>query len=109
MHQDGDKLGFMDVGNGRRHDTALGAWKKRRLVFDGNDVLFSGSGKLQLDMLYVLRFGERKHVACLPTLVVLLNGASGFSNQRDFYTVLDSHERMLAFLRGGVTGIRLQL
>lgn len=60
MHQDGDRFKFIDARYGGRHETALRACKKRRIVFHRKAALYLSSGEVQLDMLYIRCAEERK-------------------------------------------------
>lgn len=48
MHQNDDRLDFVDVRFGERHDTALGAWKKHWLLFHRKGATFRRQTKRSL-------------------------------------------------------------
>lgn len=72
MHHDCDTLDFINAHYGETHDTAVGASKKRTLLFNCNRASFLGSQELQHTMPYFSCPEERKSLADLSTLVVML-------------------------------------
>lgn len=87
MKQDGDRLNFVDAFFCAMHDTTIGGWEKRYIVFNHNSSVIPGPGEVQLDMPYVQCLEERKYVVRLSNLVRSLKGGSGFSDQGHLYTV----------------------
>lgn len=97
MHQDGEKLYFIDVRYGERHDIAPKTWESRSLLLDRCRASFSGSDDLQLDMPCPRCPEERGYVARLSTLVAFLKGASNLSNWVDMFRNLDQPYAGLVF------------
>lgn len=60
MHKDGVWLEFINASYGRKHNTAVGAFKKCWLVFDCNEVSNFVSSKVQLNKLCVSCLKERE-------------------------------------------------
>lgn len=69
MNEDGNRLEYVDARYSGTHDTTLGAWNKRSMVFVCKYASFHGSTEVQLDMLYGHFPEDLKDVARLSTLV----------------------------------------
>lgn len=70
MHRDGETLDFTDTRFGGKHDTALGAWRKRFQVFERNDVSFAASSYVLIDMPCIRCPEEPGYVTRLSALSV---------------------------------------
>lgn len=89
MHRNGYRFDFLGARYGEKHDTVLGAWKKRCLVFDRIRDLFLRPDKLQFDMPYVRCLKKRAYVVRLSTVFVSLQCASGFFDHASVYKFFD--------------------
>lgn len=83
MHRDGYRL---DARFGRKHDTSLGARKKRTLSLGRSETTFLGSGKMQFHMPSSRCRKKLEYVAPLSTLVVSLKVADNLHYQMDVYS-----------------------
>lgn len=98
MHQDGNRLAFVDARFTARDDIALGAWKKHSLLFSRNGATFLGSSEALRDIPDIRYPEERAFVARLSTLVVLRKSVRCFSDQVDVYRFLIWLYDVLLFL-----------
>lgn len=99
MHQNGDRLGYVDAHFGARHDIIMGEWMNFWNLSTCNATTFLKPGRTELDVPYVWCHKNFQYVARLLPLVVFGKNVSGLSEQLEVYTVLYSLYAALSFLQ----------